>query len=182
MAAPFDNSALLTCPPGLVESERDVFWMRVALDLADQAERLGEVPVGALIVRGDELISTGYNQSISLNDPSAHAEVIALRSAGQKLGNYRLPGCDLYVTLEPCAMCATAMVHARLNRLIFGASDAKTGAAGSVLNLINYSAFNHKITCVSGVLAAQCSERLSHFFKKKREQQRLLKTTMQEIN
>lgn len=162
-------------PPGLVDDERDIFWMRQAIILADQAEALGEVPVGALVVKGDELISVGFNQSISYHDPTAHAEIVALRKAGEKLNNYRLPECELYVTLEPCAMCATAMVHARLKRVIFGAFDSKTGSAGSVLNLVNYSAFNHHVTIKSGVLMAECSAQLSAFFKKRRQQHRLLK-------
>ncbi|MBE0494246.1 MAG: tRNA adenosine(34) deaminase TadA [Thiomicrospira sp.] len=155
--------------------ERDSFWMSHAIDLAAQAEALGEVPVGALVVKGDALISTGYNQSITCHDPSAHAEIVALRKAGEKLNNYRLPECELYVTLEPCAMCATAMVHARLKRVIFGALDPKTGSAGSLLNLVDYSAFNHQLHIKSGVLATECSTQLSQFFKKRREQHRLLK-------
>lgn len=163
------------CPPGLVDDERDKFWMRQAITLAAQAEALGEVPVGALVVKGDALISVGFNQSITCHDPSAHAEIVALRKAGAKLNNYRLPECELYVTLEPCAMCATAMVHARLKRVVFGASDPKTGSAGSVLNLVNYSAFNHQVCIKSGVLESECSAQLSGFFKKRRAQHRMLR-------
>lgn len=166
------------CPPGLVGEKRDKFWMRFALALAAHAESLGEVPVGAIVVKGDELVATGFNQSISCHDPSAHAEMIALREAGKKLNNYRLPECELYVTLEPCAMCATTMVHARLKRLVFGASDPKTGSAGSVLNLVNYAAFNHQIPTQSGVLAAECSAQLANFFKKRREQHRLARKAL----
>ncbi|WP_245603346.1 tRNA adenosine(34) deaminase TadA [Thiomicrospira pelophila] len=166
------------CPPGLVAEERDAFWMRHAIALAEQAEALGEVPVGAIVVKDDELIATGFNRSITCHDPSAHAEIVALREAGEKLNNYRLPDCELYVTLEPCAMCATTMVHARLKRLVFGASDPKTGSAGSVLNLVNYSAFNHQIPIKSGVLASECSALLSGFFKKRREQHRLLRQNL----
>lgn len=165
-----------------MDEERDIFWMRQAIILATQAEAMGEVPVGALVVKGDALISTGFNQSINCHDPSAHAEIVALRKAGEKLNNYRLPECELYVTLEPCAMCATAMVHARLKRVIFGAFDPKTGSAGSVLNLVNYSAFNHQVAIKSGVLMSECSAQLSAFFKKRREQHRLLKQSSPVLN
>lgn len=165
-----------------MDEERDIFWMRQAIALATQAEALGEVPVGALVVKGDALISTGFNQSITCHDPSAHAEIVALRKAGEKLNNYRLPECELYVTLEPCAMCATAMVHARLKRVIYGAFDPKTGSAGSVLNLVNYSAFNHQVAIKSGVLMPECSAQLSLFFKKRREHHRLLKQSSSVLN
>lgn len=165
------------CPPGLVLAQQDEFWMQQALILARQAESLGEVPVGAIVVKNQQLIGYGFNQSITLNDPSAHAEVMALRMAGQVLTNYRLPDTTLYVTLEPCAMCATTMVHARVGRLVYGAADLKTGAAGSVLNLTNFSVFNHQLSCVSGVLQQDCSSLLSNFFKLRRAQHKAKKVS-----
>ncbi|UQB41608.1 tRNA adenosine(34) deaminase TadA [Thiomicrospira microaerophila] len=158
----------IICPPGFSQLEQDLFWMHYALALASYAERLGEVPVGALIVKGQKCLSVGYNQSINQHDPSGHAEMIALRSAGQATKNYRIPETTLYVTLEPCAMCATAMVHARVDRLVYGADDLKTGAAGSVFNLVNTEKLNHRIEVVPGVLSKDCSQQLSSFFKRRR--------------
>lgn len=160
----------ISTPPGLVSAEIDEYWMQQALLMANYAQELGEVPVGAVIVHNNQLIASGYNQSIQLNDPTAHAEMQALRAAAKDLQNYRLPGCTLYVTLEPCAMCSAAMVHARVERLVFGAFDPKTGAAGSVLNLVQYKHFNHKLDVVSGVLQAECSSCLSSFFQQRRQQ------------
>ena len=142
--------------------------MSAALELARQAELEDEVPVGAVVVSGDEIIGRGWNRTIGLSDPSAHAEIIALREAGRTLGNYRLPGCDLYVTLEPCAMCAGAMVHARLRRLVFGAHDPKTGAAGGKFELLGDPRHNHRVETTGGYMAAECSEILQAFFRRRR--------------
>ncbi len=142
--------------------------MRLALEAAAQAKALGEVPVGAVVVREGEVIATGYNQPIAGHDPTAHAEIAALRAAAQTLGNYRLPGCTLYVTLEPCAMCAGAMMHARLARVVFGARDPKTGACGSVVNLFAEARLNHHAELVGGVLAEECGTMLSAFFAERR--------------
>jgi tRNA(adenine34) deaminase len=143
--------------------------MQQAIDLARRAEAEGEVPVGALIVRDGEVIGEGWNRPIGLNDPSAHAEIQALRDAGQRVGNYRLPGATLYVTLEPCVMCAGAMIHARIERLVFGATDPKGGAVGSVFDLLPPDGrFNHRFDCVGGVLEAECSTLLRTFFKQRR--------------
>ena len=126
------------------------YWMEKALQLADQAAEIGEVPVGAVVVYQNEMIGTGWNQPISQHDPSAHAEIIALRTAAQTLGNYRLIDCTLYVTLEPCTMCAGAMIHARIKQLVFGAADNKTGAAGSVFDVVQDGRYNHQINCKVG--------------------------------
>ncbi len=142
--------------------------MRLALEAAAQAKALGEVPVGAVVVREGEVIATGYNQPIAGHDPTAHAEIAALRAAAQTLGNYRLPGCTLYVTLEPCAMCAGAMMHARLARVVFGARDPKTGACGSVVNLFAEARLNHHAELAGGVLAEECGTMLSAFFAERR--------------
>jgi tRNA(adenine34) deaminase len=142
--------------------------MSAALELARRAEEQGEVPVGAVVVCEDEIIGRGWNRTIGLNDPSAHAEIIALREAGQSLGNYRLPGCDLYVTLEPCAMCAGAMIHARLRRLVFGAHDPKTGAAGGRFDLLGDPRHNHRVEALGGFMAADCGEILKIFFRRRR--------------
>lgn len=155
----------------------DEEWMQQAIVLASKAEQQGEVPVGALLVKDGELVGEGWNQMISLNDPSAHAEMQAIRSAAARLGNYRLPDCTLYVTLEPCSMCAGAMVHSRIARLVFGAPDAKTGAAGSVLNLVQHYQFNHQLEVSGGVLAEQCATQLSGFFQRRRAEHKALKRT-----
>lgn len=146
----------------------DEDWMRRAMALAANAELQGEVPVGAVLVKDGNMIAEGWNQMISLSDPSAHAEMQAIRAAAVNMGNYRLPDCTLYVTLEPCSMCAGVMVHSRIKRLVFGATDLKTGAAGSVLNLVQHGQFNHQLEVVSGVLAAECANQLSAFFKRRR--------------
>ncbi|MHB1332736.1 MAG: tRNA adenosine(34) deaminase TadA [Sulfuriferula sp.] len=146
----------------------DEFYMRKALQLARQAWDAGEVPVGALVVLNDVIVGRGYNAPISRHDPSAHAEMMALRDASQQLGNYRLPGVNLYVTLEPCAMCAGAIMHARVARVVFGAPDLKTGAAGSVLNLFAETRLNHHANVIGGVLAAECGAMLSDFFAERR--------------
>ncbi|QSX36136.1 tRNA adenosine(34) deaminase TadA [Shewanella sedimentimangrovi] len=153
----------------------DEHWMREALAQAALAEAEGEVPVGAVLVKDGELIATGFNHNIGLNDPSAHAEMQCLRLGGKLLDNYRLLGTTLYVTLEPCAMCAGAMVHSRIQRLVFGARDEKTGAAGTVVNLLQHPAFNHQVEISAGVLAEQCSAQLSEFFRRRRQEKKALK-------
>ncbi|SNS77609.1 tRNA(adenine34) deaminase [Noviherbaspirillum humi] len=146
----------------------DELFMRQALDQAHNAWALGEVPVGAVVVKDGQVIATGFNQPIGNHDPTAHAEIMALRAAASILGNYRLPGCELYVTLEPCAMCSGAMMHARLNRVVFGASDPKTGVCGSVLNLFEQSKLNHHTGVVGGVLGEECGALLREFFAERR--------------
>lgn len=146
--------------------------MRMALDAAAGAQRVGEVPVGAVLVKDGAVIAMGHNQPIIDHDPTAHAEIAALRAAAQQLGNYRLPGCTLYVTLEPCVMCAGAMLHARLARVVFGAHDPKTGACGSVVNLFAEPRLNHHTQVQGGVLAAECGTLLSAFFAERRQQAR----------
>ena len=143
-------------------------WMRYALTLAKQAEDEGEVPVGAVVVRDNKLVSEGWNQPIKGHDPTSHAEIMALRSAGREERNYRIPGASLYVTLEPCVMCVGAIMHARIKRVVYGASDPRAGAAGSVFSLLDSAQFNHKIEIQSGVLADDCGEILKCFFKARR--------------
>ena len=142
--------------------------MRLAIDQAHHAWAVGEVPVGAVIVRDGAVLATGFNQPIGAHDPTAHAEICALRAASALLANYRLVDCDLYVTLEPCAMCAGAIMHARLRRVIFGARDPKTGAAGSVVDLFGETRLNHHTEVVAGVLADACGALLSSFFAERR--------------
>ncbi len=146
--------------------------MRIALDQAQNARLVGEVPVGAVILRAGQVIATGYNRPITEHDPTAHAEIVALRHAATLLGNYRLPECELVVTLEPCAMCAMALLHARFKRVVFGAADPKTGAAGSVLDLFSLPQLNHHTQVQGGVLADECSALLREFFAERREQYR----------
>jgi tRNA(adenine34) deaminase len=155
-------------------------WMSHALKLAELAEQQGEIPVGAVLVKNDQIIGEGWNQSITLNDPTAHAEVMAIRDAGNKVDNYRLVGSTLYVTLEPCPMCAGALVHSRIEKLVFGASDLKTGAAGSVMNIVSHAQLNHQVEVYSGVMQHECSASISAFFKKRREQKKAdkLKSTI----
>lgn len=142
--------------------------MSRALVLAQQAQTHGEVPVGALLLAGDEVLAEGWNQPIGLHDPTAHAEILVLREAARKLGNYRLAGTTLYVTLEPCAMCAMAMVHARVQRLVFGAPDPRTGACGSVMNLVQHDTLNHRLEVTGGVIAEECGTLLREFFAARR--------------
>lgn len=149
-------------------NSQDIFFMEHALKLAKKAESLGEVPVGAVAVVNNEIVGEGFNQPISSNDPTAHAEIIALRQAAQRLNNYRLLEVTLYVTLEPCIMCLGAMVHARIKRLVFGAHDPKTGAVESVFKILDDKSLNHKIDYRSGVLAPDCSLILKKFFVNKR--------------
>ncbi len=147
----------------------DNYWMGLALQLAAKAEEQGEVPVGALIVIDDEVIAEGYNNPIMTHDPTSHAEIDAIRAAGESLKNYRLCGATLYVTLEPCVMCAGAIIHARIDRLVYGANDPKAGAAGSIFDLLPPDhRFNHKLEVTPGVMAEQCSAQLSNFFKRRR--------------
>jgi tRNA(adenine34) deaminase len=148
----------------------DAYWMEQALLYAKQAEQLNEIPVGAVLVKDNQLIASGYNRSITDNDPSAHAEMIAVREAGKALNNYRLIDCTLYVTLEPCSMCAGLLVHSRIKRLVFGAPDAKTGSAGSIMNLLQEPRLNHQVEVVGGVLADKCGNTISEFFKQRRAQ------------
>lgn len=146
----------------------DEAYMRQALALAARAEAEGEVPVGAVVVAGDRVVAGAWNRCIALNDPTAHAELLALRAAGQALENYRLSGATVYVTLEPCAMCAGAMVHARLARLVYGAADPKTGAAGSVFDLLRTSQLNHRVEVTGAVLGEACGAMLREFFRARR--------------
>ena len=150
------------------KSEIDVQFMRRALELARHAGEAGEVPVGAVVVLNDEIIGEGWNQPIVSHDPTAHAEIVALRAAAQRVKNYRLPGAVLYATLEPCAMCAGAIVHARVARVVYGAADPKTGAGGSVFNLLETSALNHRAQITGGVLSQECGELLQRFFESRR--------------
>jgi tRNA(adenine34) deaminase len=146
----------------------DQAFMQLALEQAQHAWQLGEVPVGAVVVKDGVVIATGFNQPIGSHDPSAHAEIVALRAAAEKLGNYRLPGCELYVTLEPCMMCAGAMMHARLARVVYGAPDPKTGVCGSVLDLFAQERLNHHTSVTAGVLADEASSMLKAFFAERR--------------
>jgi tRNA(adenine34) deaminase len=148
--------------------EDDEHWMTQALSLAEKAAVLGEVPVGAVLVLDNKIIGEGWNQPIGTSDPTAHAEILALRQGAVHINNYRILNSTLYVTLEPCAMCAGAMIHARIQRLVFGASDPKTGAAGSVLNLLQHERLNHRVICKGNVLGEQCGELLQRFFKERR--------------
>ena len=146
----------------------DELWMEEALREAQRALAMGEVPVGAVVVREDRVVGRGCNQPITSQDPTAHAEVLALREAGRVIGNYRLLDCDLYVTVEPCAMCAGAITHARIRRLIYGALDPKAGAVQSVLQVLNHASVNHQVEVTSGVLAARCMDLLQAFFRERR--------------
>jgi tRNA(adenine34) deaminase len=148
--------------------DSDVRWMREAIALAGAARDRAEVPVGAIVVDGDAIIGRGGNAPIAQSDPTAHAEIAALRDAARALGNYRLPGCDLFVTIEPCAMCAGAIMHARIRRLVFGAPDPKTGACGSVVDLFGEPRLNHHTSVRGGVLADECGRLLSDFFGERR--------------
>ncbi|MGA2475593.1 MAG: tRNA adenosine(34) deaminase TadA [Terriglobia bacterium] len=148
--------------------QADANFMRRALREAQKADSEGEVPVGAVVVHDEKIIARAHNRPLGLSDPSAHAEVLALRRAAKKLGNYRLKGCDLYVTIEPCAMCAGAIIQARLRRLVFGTPDPKAGACGSALDVLNHPKVNHQVEVVSGVLAEESARILRDFFRQRR--------------
>ncbi|MEP6908508.1 MAG: tRNA adenosine(34) deaminase TadA [Pseudoxanthomonas sp.] len=156
--------------PVSTDGDTDAHWMRHAFELADHAQReFDEIPVGAVLVGPDGcMLGEGWNRNIIDHDPSAHAEIISMRQAGQRLGNHRLVGSTLYVTLEPCAMCAMALVHARVARLVYAASDPKTGACGSVFDLVADPRHNHRVEVVSGLMADEASRRLSNYFRAKR--------------
>lgn len=151
-----------------MDAADDQDWMRRALTLAQQAAALGEVPVGAVIVKDGELLAEGWNQTITARDPSAHAEIVALRAAAQRLGNHRLPGAAMYVTLEPCAMCAGAVVQARIQRLAYAAADPAAGAAGSVFNVLQCEQLNHRVELSNGVLHREAAGLLRGFFQERR--------------
>ncbi|MDC9597172.1 tRNA adenosine(34) deaminase TadA [Xenorhabdus anantnagensis] len=159
----------------VTENYSDEYWMRRAMDLAMQAQAKGEIPVGAVLVADNKVIAEGFNHPITDHDPTAHAEIIALRRGGIQSQNYRLLNTTLYVTLEPCVMCAGAMVHSRIQRLVYGASDMKTGAAGSLIDILRHPGMNHQIEITAGVLAEECSAMLSSFFKQRREQHKALR-------
>ncbi|MGV2870969.1 tRNA adenosine(34) deaminase TadA [Colwellia sp. E150_009] len=158
-----------------VDESNDQYFMQRAYELALQAEKIDEIPVGAVVVYQGKIIGEGFNQSILLNDPSAHAEMLAIRQAGQQLNNYRLVNCTLYVTLEPCPMCAGLLVHSRIKRLVYASADLKTGAAGSAFNLVSSTQLNHQIIVDQGIMAQQCSALLSGFFKRRRNEKKLAK-------
>jgi len=162
-------------------SEQDLHWLEYALTLAEKAETIGEIPVGAVVIDKDgNKIGEGWNQSILQNDPTAHAEILAIRQAGEHCQNYRLLDCTLYVTLEPCTMCAGAILHSRIGRLVFGASDYKTGAIGSRFHLFEDFKMNHLLEIHGGVLREKCSQKMSAFFKKRRLEQKQSKETKKE--
>jgi len=156
-------------PPPQINTMSDSDFMQIALDLAQQAAAAGEVPVGSIVVKDGEIIGRGSNAPITTHDPTAHAEIRAMRDAAQRIGNYRLVGCTLYVTLEPCAMCSGAIQHARIAKVIYGANDAKTGACGSVVNLMAEPKLNHHTEVTGGVLAQECGAVLSAFFSARRK-------------
>jgi len=151
-----------------MEERSDELWMEEALREARRAEALGEVPVGAVIVCGGQVVARAGNRNVIDNDPTAHAEILALRAAGAAVGNQRLLDCEMFVTIEPCAMCAGALVHARLKRLVYGADDAKAGAVGSIMQVLNHPGLNHTMEVTRGVLAARCMDALREFFRGKR--------------
>lgn len=153
----------------MLKFKNDIFWMKKAIRLAKGAEKKGEVPVGAILVYQNKILAKAYNQSIFYNDPCAHAEILALRIAGKRVKNYRLNYSTLYVTLEPCIMCAGALIHARIFRLVFGAKNKNNGAAGTIIDIFNDPKINHNIIISKGILSDQCKEVLNCFFRKKRK-------------
>ena len=159
----------------------DQYWMAKALEYASKAEQLNEIPVGAVLVKDNQLIAAGYNRSITDNDPSAHAEMIAIREGGKVLNNYRLIDCTLYVTLEPCSMCAGLLVHSRIKRLVFGAADEKTGSAGSIMNLLQDPRLNHQVDTKAGVLSGLCGQIISDFFKRRRQEIKAKKQAQRDL-
>jgi tRNA(adenine34) deaminase len=152
-----------------MQSGEGAAWMELALEQARLGGEAGEVPVGALVIKDGEIVGRGHNRNLLDKDPTAHAEIVALRQAATLLGNHRLPGCVMVATIEPCSMCAGALIHARISRLVYGAPDTKAGAAGSVLQVINHPSLNHKMEVTAGVLAGKCSEILQEFFRRKRD-------------
>jgi tRNA(adenine34) deaminase len=157
------------------QKDIDQQFMAKAYQLAQLAEEINEIPVGAVVVADGKIIGEGFNQSILLNDPSAHAEMLAIRDAGQNISNYRLLDCTLYVTLEPCSMCAGLLIHSRIKRLVFAATDLKTGAAGSAFYLVAHEKHNHRIDVCSGIMKEECGDLLSAFFKRRRAEKKALK-------
>jgi tRNA(adenine34) deaminase len=153
-------------------SASDELWMEEALRVAQRALDAGEVPVGAIVVRAGKIVGRGWNRNLTDVDPTAHAEILALREAGARVGNHRLGECELFATIEPCAMCAGAMVHARLKRLVYGADDAKAGAVHSVLQVLNHPQLNHQMEVSRGVLASRCADLLQSFFRQRREERK----------
>ncbi|MCX4025542.1 tRNA adenosine(34) deaminase TadA [Endozoicomonas sp. SM1973] len=161
-------------------SQVDINWMHQAIELAQRGAKAGEVPVGAIVVYQGDVIGRGFNQPISSHNPVAHAEMMALIEAAQHLNNYRLVDCDLYVTLEPCTMCAGAIIHSRINRLVYGAYEPKAGAAGSVTDVFSQPQMNHIVEVTGGVLAEECGQLLSDFFKARRQAKKLLRQQQKE--
>lgn len=164
------NNLLYIAEDSVITKKKDEYFMQRAIELAELAEAQGEVPVGAVAVHDGIIVGEGWNKVIQLHDVCAHAEIMALRQAGQTLGNYRLIDVILYVTLEPCPMCASAMVHGRIEKVIFGAFDPKTGAAGSLMNLLSYQGANHHVKYQGGVLEEQCRTQLQKFFRRRRKE------------
>ena len=154
----------------MAQAVTDEMLMREALAEARRAEAAGEVPIGAIMVRHGAIVGRGYNRNLLDNDPSAHAEIMAMREAGRALGNHRLNDCELFVTIEPCAMCAGALVHARISRLVYGTADPKAGAVQSILRVVNHPQLNHQMQVDSGVLGAECAALIQDFFRRKRQQ------------
>ena len=163
LLSPVDHDSKIATMP-----TQDEIWMQRAIAEAKAAREAGEVPVGAAIVKDGELISVGQNRNLRDHDPSAHAEIVALRAAGTHLGNHRVEGCEMYVVIEPCSMCAGALVHARLKRLIYGAKDPKAGAVESVLSVVNHPRLNHRMEITAGVLEGECSQMVKEFFRSRR--------------
>lgn len=153
-----------------MRKKSDQFWMSIAIELAKQAGEKGEIPVGAVLILDEKIIGKGRNQSIELNDPSAHAEIQALREGGSKIGNYRLSGSKIYVTVEPCTMCVGAMVHARIEKLVFGAKEPKSGAVASTSDILRQSSFNHRFEVLDGVLKDECARLMMNFFRARRKE------------
>ena len=178
------NSVEQEIPPGSGNhfSAEDTHWMNYALALAAKGEAIGEVPVGAVIVQDEKIIGEGFNQPISSHDPTAHAEIIALRQAAAQIQNYRLVGSTIYVTLEPCTMCVGALVHARIARLVFGTTETKAGAVVSKSKLFDHDYFNHRVDYAGGLMAQQCQHQLSDFFAARREQKRKEKEARRELD
>ncbi|MDM5057508.1 MULTISPECIES: tRNA adenosine(34) deaminase TadA [Aeromonas] len=162
------------------QARQDEHWMRHAMALAARAEGIGEIPVGAVLVLGDEVVGEGWNRSISAHDACAHAEIMAIRAAGITQQNYRLLDTTLYVTLEPCCMCAGALIHSRVKRVVYGARDLKTGAAGSVFDILQDPRHNHRVALTGGVLAEACSAQLSDFFKRRRAEKKAAREALKQ--